>query len=68
MGKSYEDFIKENQKYIQGYHDKYIKDQCRACFNAIRIGCGTKIVNGKRTHFDRYGCDFDRCKYDEEDI
>ncbi len=64
MKKSYEDFIKENKKDIQGYHNEYIKEQCRTCFNAIRTGAGTKKVDNKRVHIEIYGCDFDSCKYE----
>ena len=64
MKKTYEDFIKENQKSIRGYHNEYIKEQCRTCFNAIVIGTGTKNIDNNKMHFDSYGCDFDSCKYE----
>lgn len=60
----YKDFIKKHEKYLPGYHDKYPKKRCKTCLYAVRVGCGTKLVEGRRTHFDWYGCELKKCKHD----
>ena len=57
----YEDFIKKHEKDLQGYHDKYLKDECKKCFNTVLKGYGTKIADGKRVHFNCYGCSLIKC-------
>ena len=54
------------KRHIKGYYDEYKKEKCRTCFNAMKVGSGTKLINEKRIHFNIYGCDFKECKHGDE--
>ena len=37
--------------------------KCTGCIKCKRIGCGTRIVNGKRKHIEIYKCTAKACKF-----
>lgn len=39
----------------------YLSPKCKGCFGCVRTGFGKKLVDGKKVHFEIYGCaDIDR--------
>lgn len=36
--------------------NQYLTPKCKTCFRSFKTGRGTKLVGGKKVHFDKYGC------------